>query len=63
MSRPSFLFDVSAYRQGGGRIRYDVTPDGQRFLFIEDIEPEPMPDHLTLIVNWFDELENHFADE
>lgn len=28
---------------------------------VEDIEP--MPDHLTLIVNWFDELRSHFADE
>lgn len=42
------------------RNRYDVTPDG-RFLMIEEIEPEPLPDHLVLIVNWFDELRSRLA--
>lgn len=42
---------------------YDVSPDGQRFLMIEDLEPEPMPDHLTLVVNWFEELRSHFPEE
>ncbi len=30
------------------------------FLTVEEIEPEPLPAHLTLNVNWFEELRGQF---
>jgi serine/threonine-protein kinase len=36
---------------------YDVTPDGQRFLMVEVLEPLPEPaTELILVTNWFEEL-------
>jgi hypothetical protein len=38
---------------------YDITPDGQRFLMIQNPEPNegaPGPTPLTLVLNWFEEL-------
>ena len=34
---------------------YDIHPDGQRFLMVEVLEPEPASIEITL--NWFEELE------
>lgn len=39
-----------------GYSRYDVTPDGQRFVTFEEEESEPAPTHLNLILNWAEEL-------
>jgi len=37
---------------------YDVTGDGQRFvLFPDDGQGQTSSGHVTLIINWFDELE------
>jgi len=38
--------------EGPGRREYDVTPDGARFLFVE----ETAPPQLNVVVNWFEEL-------
>jgi hypothetical protein len=36
---------------------YDVTPDGKRFLMVQDVERQPMkPTHIILVQNWFEEL-------
>lgn len=55
---------ASSYRASTNRVtrNYDVAPDGQRFLMIEDLEPEPMPD-LTIVMNWYEELGSHFPEE
>ena len=36
---------------------YSVTPDGQRFIDLEDADTEPGPTELVLVQNWFQELE------
>jgi len=35
---------------------YDVTPDGQRFVLIDDSEAEPAPTHLVLVQNFSEVL-------
>ena len=35
---------------------YDVTPDGQRFLMLEDARSATVT-KLNVVVNWFEELE------
>ena len=49
------LFDVSAYEPGYFH-DFDVSPDGQRFLFIR-AEPGTRPTHVEVILNWFPELQ------
>ena len=40
-----------------GERSYDVTPDGQRFLMVQVLEPLPEPaTELILVTNWFEEL-------
>jgi len=57
MGLPQVLFEHAG--GGGNPIRaYDITPDGQRFLFyVGSSEYKPVPvTKLTLVQNWFDEL-------
>jgi serine/threonine-protein kinase len=35
---------------------FDVSPDGQRFVMIEEGESQPAPTHLILVQNWGEEL-------
>ena len=35
---------------------YDAAPDGQRFIMIENAEPDPPPTQLILVQNWAEEL-------
>jgi hypothetical protein len=36
---------------------YDVTPDGQRFLMVQERERPPItPTQVVLVQNWFEEL-------
>ena len=50
---PEVLFDTGeAWRNR----RYDVTPDGNRFLLVEPVEA-PGVESLTLVQNWTSELE------
>jgi hypothetical protein len=50
---PQALFDA---RVGLGGQRYDVTPDGNRFLVSQPME-QPGEEPLTLVQNWTRELE------
>lgn len=46
-----------ALTTGGPTRPYDVTPDGQRFLMLQAVDPEPEPPtELVLVQNWFQEL-------
>jgi Tol biopolymer transport system component len=38
---------------------YDVTPDGQRFLMIQDTEREVYPREIHVVLNWTEELKKH----
>lgn len=50
-SKPELLFED---RYVGGT--YDVAPDGQRFVMIEDRTLERSPRQLTVVLNWLDGL-------
>jgi len=39
---------------------FDVSPDGQRFLFIRS-EPDARPTRFDVIVNWFPELQRRLS--
>ncbi len=47
---------ISARPRGGQRYPYDVSPDGQRFLFASLPEQAPAAPPLTLVINWRAEL-------
>ena len=34
----------------------DVSPDGQRFLMTQAVEPEQPATQINLVLNWFEEL-------
>jgi serine/threonine-protein kinase len=53
---PRVLFEGEFARGTIDWSNYDVMPDGQRFVMIQ--QPPPTPDHMTLhvLVNWFVEL-------
>jgi serine/threonine-protein kinase len=53
------LFDGPFVEASPARISYDVSPDGQRFLFLEQTDAEEAQgpvDQLFLVQNWFEEL-------
>lgn len=59
-SPPRVLFDLAAGLHSGTRIvpAYDVSPDGQRFIFVRrppQANPPP-PSEIHIVVNWFEEL-------
>ena len=52
---PKMLFEgrfMSGYQQV---LRYDITPDGQRFVMVES-EGESQPTEIIVVLNWFQEL-------
>ncbi len=52
---PGLLFEGSyAYNFTGKTSNYDVTPDGQRFLMVE--EAEEGQGQINVVLNWFEEL-------
>ena len=53
------LLDVSAFEPGYFH-DFDVSADGQRFLFIR-AEPGARPNRLDVMLNWFPELERRVA--
>ena len=52
---PQLLFE-GQYRFYGPRAMYDVTSDGQRFLFIEPVE-EVKAEPIHVVLNWHEELQ------
>jgi serine/threonine-protein kinase len=52
---PRVLFRGPYLNVGG--LSYDVTPDGQRFVVLEPVEPDTAPvTHLNVVLNWFAEV-------
>ena len=50
------VFEKS-YVVRGYRRTYDVSPDGKRFLMIDEVTPdEPAPTEMILVLNWTEEL-------
>ena len=51
LGRPRMLFERSRLR-----VRYDVSPDGQRFVMIDESKAPQAPTQVNLVVNWREEL-------
>ena len=40
-----------------GRVEFDVTPDGQRFVMIQQrAQDSAAPQQINVVLNWFEEL-------
>jgi serine/threonine-protein kinase len=55
-SPPRVLF-VGAFARTVGRTNYDASPDGQHFLMIRVGEQEQASSQITIVQNWFRELQ------
>jgi hypothetical protein len=54
---PRQLFELKGLSSSGPARGYDVTPDGQRFLFQRAVEVPPPPARpMVLVENWIEEL-------
>jgi serine/threonine-protein kinase len=64
LGAPRHLFDVPWYTGGVIARAYDVTADGQRFLFLREVHPpaDAELDHIHVVTNWFDELKRLSED-
>jgi Tol biopolymer transport system component len=54
--KPKVLFEGRYVPTGVAHRNYDVSPDGQRFLMVKDIEEAPAITQINLVQNWFEEL-------
>jgi hypothetical protein len=43
------------YDRTAGRVNYDVSPDGRRFVMMEPGEEE-LTSQMNVVINWFEEL-------
>ena len=56
VGRPTRLFE-GAYATNTPARGYDVTPDGQRFVMVQEKERPPVTiTQMILVENWFEEL-------
>jgi serine/threonine-protein kinase len=57
VGKPRLLFEGTYFATPfpWGRM-YDISPDGKRFLMIQESEPPPPPTQYNIVLNWFDEL-------
>jgi Tol biopolymer transport system component len=58
LSKPEVLFE-RPYRFLSSRwqfIDYDVAPDGEHFVMVQEVADDPGPSQLNVVLNWFEEL-------
>jgi len=56
---PEVLFEGPYWTQRTGSRRYDIAPDGQRFLMIKEVgesDDTAAPPSIIVVQNWFEEL-------
>jgi eukaryotic-like serine/threonine-protein kinase len=53
---PRLLFEFPFATYGDNLMSYGVAPDGQRFLGIRNVHPEPPANQINIVLNWFEEL-------
>jgi eukaryotic-like serine/threonine-protein kinase len=53
---PRVLFEAPLATYGNNLMSYDVAPDGQRFLAIRNVNPEPPVNQINVVLNWVEEL-------
>ena len=56
VGKPEALFGGTYTRNVWWVRNYDILPDGQQFVMIQD-DPESVPTHMNVVLNWFNELE------
>jgi hypothetical protein len=58
------LFESSAFLSAGPRMatKYDISPDGRRFLLAEEVEEELPPVRVRVVQNWFEEFRDQQED-
>jgi len=54
---PHLVHEGRFFRTINGNTSWSVTPDGKRFLRIQQVEPEQPITHFDLVLNWFSELQ------
>ena len=55
-SAPHLVHEGRFFKSINGNTSWAVTPDGKRFLRIQQVVPERAITHLELVLNWFSEL-------
>ena len=55
-SAPRVVHEGRFLKSINGNTSWSVTPDGKRFLRIQQVEPERAITHVELVLNWFAEL-------
>ena len=53
--RPRVLFEVGSFYFGERSRKFDLSPDGEKFVMILK-EEEPTVTQLNVVQNWFEEL-------
>ena len=56
IGRPRTLFSGDFREDRTGHASYDVSPDGQSFVMLQESRDEPLTE-IHIVLNWFDELE------
>jgi hypothetical protein len=56
VTRPRLLF-TGAFARNANRVNYDVSPDGQRFVMLNPGEQDLPATQISVLQNWFEELE------
>jgi hypothetical protein len=55
IGKPRVLFDHVYARCCPGQPQYDIEPDDQTFIMIQDAQETVVP-HISLVLNWVNEL-------
>ena len=55
---PAMLFEGNFFpAEAVNRADFDVTPDGRRFLMVQQgAQDSPAPQQINIVLNWFEEL-------
>jgi hypothetical protein len=57
VGKPRVLFEGDFHFDYPYGRNYDITPDGRRFLMLQNVELPPPPSQFIVVLNWFEELE------
>jgi hypothetical protein len=60
---PRMLFEGRFVRSPNTVASYDVSADGQRFLRVQPMHPDPPTDQIQVTLNWFEELKRLAAEK
>ena len=53
---PKLLFEGTFQMAILSRANYNVAPDGQRFVMIQENDPDSAAAQINVVLNWFEEL-------